>query len=90
MLNPQMVAQQVAAHVPAPDYWQDEGNRSLLPLALQGTFDVWRARNKDWHPYSRYKVIQAKLSELFATGKKSQNHTYEAMWCLPRQREAVD
>jgi hypothetical protein len=80
MQDPQMVAQQVAANVIASDYWQDEGKLSLLPAALQDIYDVCRARHKDWHPYTRYKVIWAKLSDLFATGKKSQKHTYEKMW----------
>jgi hypothetical protein len=80
MQDPMVVAQLAAANVPALDYFQDEGNASLLPAALQGTYDAWRACYRDQHPYSRYKVIWAKLSDLFATGKKSQKHVYEAKW----------
>jgi hypothetical protein len=78
--DPLMAAQQAAANVPAQDYWQDEGNSSLLPVALQATYDEWRVRYKEQHPYSRYKAIWAKLTDLFATGKKSQKHSYEKMW----------
>jgi hypothetical protein len=78
--DPQMAAQQVAANVPVQDYWQDEGNSSLLPVALQATFDEWRVCYKEQHPYSRYKAIWTKLSDLFATGKKSQKHSYEKLW----------
>jgi hypothetical protein len=42
MQDPMVVAQQAAANVPALDYFQDEGNYSLLSAALQGSYDATR------------------------------------------------
>jgi hypothetical protein len=78
--TPAPLAAQLLSRIPLCPYWEDQGAQTLLPVLLQFTYDTYTAADRGRHTYTMYCAVNAKITDLFATGYASQRHYYEKLW----------